>query len=98
MLHSHLIEAERQNGHAAVDRSSFSPRVRSFAEGVDCKSRDRGHIIGRSAAWTEVLTNAMHVAATQATVLLQGESGTGKEVIARFIHRASPRKDGPFVA
>jgi transcriptional regulator with PAS, ATPase and Fis domain len=31
-------------------------------------------------------------------VLLTGESGTGKEVIARFIHRASPRKAGPFVA
>jgi transcriptional regulator with PAS, ATPase and Fis domain len=30
-------------------------------------------------------------------VLVQGESGTGKEVVARFIHRASPRKDGPFV-
>jgi transcriptional regulator with PAS, ATPase and Fis domain len=31
-------------------------------------------------------------------VLVQGESGTGKEVVARFIHRASPRKDGPFIA
>jgi transcriptional regulator with PAS, ATPase and Fis domain len=31
-------------------------------------------------------------------VFLQGESGTGKEVVARFIHHASPRKDGPFVA
>ncbi len=32
------------------------------------------------------------------TVLLTGESGTGKEVLARFIHRASPRSDAPFVA
>jgi transcriptional regulator with PAS, ATPase and Fis domain len=31
-------------------------------------------------------------------VLLLGESGTGKEVIARFIHRGSARRDGPFVA
>jgi transcriptional regulator with PAS, ATPase and Fis domain len=38
------------------------------------------------------------VAVTETTVFLQGESGTGKEVIARFIHRASPRKHGPFVA
>jgi transcriptional regulator with PAS, ATPase and Fis domain len=38
------------------------------------------------------------VAATATTVLLEGESGTGKEVVARFIHRASPRKAGPFVA
>jgi transcriptional regulator with PAS, ATPase and Fis domain len=38
------------------------------------------------------------VALTDTTVFLQGESGTGKEVVARFIHRASPRKAGPFVA
>jgi transcriptional regulator with PAS, ATPase and Fis domain len=46
----------------------------------------------------EVLTHATQVAATQATVLLHGDSGTGKEVVARFIHRASLRRDGPFVA
>jgi len=44
------------------------------------------------------LTQATQVAATETTALLLGESGTGKEVVARFIHRASPRKNGPFVA
>jgi DNA-binding NtrC family response regulator len=38
------------------------------------------------------------VAKSSASVLIQGESGTGKELIARFIHSASRRKDGPFVA
>jgi transcriptional regulator with PAS, ATPase and Fis domain len=45
-----------------------------------------------------VLKQATQVAATETTALVQGESGTGKEVVARFIHRASPRKDGPFIA
>src|SRR5882762_6106471 len=54
--------------------------------------------IGSSPAWQGVIAAAVRVAKTEATVFLQGESGTGKEVIARLIHRLSPRKHGPFVA
>jgi transcriptional regulator with PAS, ATPase and Fis domain len=46
----------------------------------------------------DVLKRATQVAATETTVLLSGDSGTGKEVVARFVHRASPRKSGPFIA
>jgi transcriptional regulator with PAS, ATPase and Fis domain len=46
----------------------------------------------------EVLRLAFQVASQPTTVLLTGESGTGKEVVARFIHRKSPRVEGPFVA
>ena len=55
-------------------------------------------VIGSSRAWQSVIAAARRVAATDATVFLQGESGTGKEVVARLIHRSSPRKHGPFVA
>jgi two-component system response regulator HydG len=55
-------------------------------------------LIGNSPQWHAVLKRASQVAATEATTCLQGESGTGKEVVARFIHRTSPRRRGPFVA
>jgi len=71
--------------------------VRSLAEQLDFKAA-RGRVIGQSAPWQDVLKKATQVAATETTVLLQGDSGTGKEVVARFIHHASPRKNGPFVA
>jgi transcriptional regulator with PAS, ATPase and Fis domain len=60
--------------------------------------RDVDAPIGISPAWRDVLRRATQVAATEATTCLQGESGTGKEVIARFIHRQSPRWRGPFTA
>ncbi len=55
-------------------------------------------VVGRSDAWKRVLGQAKQVAASQASVLLLGETGTGKEVVARAIHRLSPRHAGPFVA
>ena len=55
-------------------------------------------MIGRSPALREALTRAAQVARTETTVLITGESGTGKELVARAIHYASPRAEGPFVA
>ena len=57
-----------------------------------------GSPIGASAQWRTVMRLASQVAATDATTCLLGESGTGKEVIARFIHRQSSRRRGPFIA
>src|SRR5579864_5282815 len=57
-----------------------------------------GRIVGQSAEWIDTLKKATQLADTETTVLLTGESGTGKEVVARFIHRASARKGGPFIA
>jgi Nif-specific regulatory protein len=55
-------------------------------------------IISASEEFKKVLTLVEKVAASTSTILLLGENGTGKELIARYIHRLSKRKDGPFIA
>jgi DNA-binding NtrC family response regulator len=55
-------------------------------------------LIGRSAAFVEVMKLVGRVAITNLPVLITGESGTGKELIARAIHRRSPRSAEAFVA
>ena len=54
-------------------------------------------IIGQSPQLREVLTKIDKVAGGDANVCIMGESGTGKELIARAIHRNSPRRDRPLV-
>lgn len=61
-------------------------------------SRDDGGVVAEDAASRDLFAMAQRVAQTDATVLLTGESGVGKEVVARFIHRNSLRRAGPFVA
>jgi two-component system response regulator AtoC len=55
-------------------------------------------MVGASPEMRKVLDTVDQVAGTDATVLLQGETGTGKELVARAIHRRSPRGDRIFVA
>ncbi len=55
------------------------------------------HVIGQSPRMVELLDIARRVADSSATVLLLGETGVGKEVIARALHRWSPRASKPFV-
>ncbi len=55
-------------------------------------------IIGESAALHQAIRQALRVADTATTAMLQGESGTGKEKFARMLHLASGRRDGPFIS
>lgn len=54
-------------------------------------------IVGRSAAVKRILAQVELVSPTNATVLILGETGTGKELIARAVHRISPRRDRAFI-
>src|SRR5499425_2930286 len=61
------------------------------------ETRALGEIIGRSPMVRHLGEQIALVAPTAATVLILGESGSGKELVAREIHKASPRRDGPMV-
>ena len=60
--------------------------------------RESESLVGQSPAWQQALARARQAASTDADVLIEAESGTGKELIARLVHRLSPRRGGPFVA
>lgn len=56
------------------------------------------NFIGNSAEMKKIYRRIMQVAPTNSSVLITGESGTGKELVAKAIHKLSPRHDQPFVA
>ncbi len=95
----HQRLAEEQRRVASVER-----RARTLEQSLKSARSELyerygfEQIIGRSPILRETLTRAAQVARTDTTVLITGESGTGKELVARAIHHASPRADGPFVA
>ncbi len=72
-------------------------RIESIAEEDVEPGQDFEEIVGSSAALRRVQQLIEVVAPTDANVLILGETGTGKELVARAIHRMSPRKHLPFV-
>jgi two-component system nitrogen regulation response regulator NtrX len=72
-------------------------KTRRELERVTEQQLQRYEMIGRSAPMQRLFHDMEKVAPTKASVLITGESGTGKELIARALHRLSPRADGPFV-
>jgi transcriptional regulator with GAF, ATPase, and Fis domain len=95
--HQGLAEAVRRDAESRETAARLEAQVATLTRELAART---GHprVIGRSKQWRDVLAHAARVARTETTVLLTGESGTGKEVVARFIHHASRRSHGPFVA
>ena len=97
LAHQRLAEEERRGAAAREEAARLKARVERLTEELEARP-GYGRIVAESKAWKDVMLQAAKVAPTDTTVLLLGESGTGKEVVARAIHRASPRAAGPFAA
>jgi transcriptional regulator with GAF, ATPase, and Fis domain len=97
LSHQRLAGEERRAAQAHERANILEERVQVLRDQLETTLGFR-RVIGEAKPWKAVLSQAAKVAQTETTVLLTGESGTGKEVVARFIHRGSPRSSGPFAA
>ena len=79
----------------ALEGLSLRRQVDVLSQEVDARYDS---LVGTNAKLTAQLSLAKQAAASDVTVLLLGETGTGKEVVARAVHKWSPRKHHPFVA
>ena len=84
--------ANRAAQHAVLLREN------ALLKGAVVRLEGKSEIYGDSAAIQNVRETIQRVAPTNATVLITGETGTGKELVARALHRNSPRANKPFVA
>ena len=84
-----------------LDRAVELAQTKRENESLRRQLQDRGafgELVGSSDAMRNIYTLIEQVAPSSASVLITGESGTGKELVARTIHKMSPRRDRPFVA
>ncbi len=97
LSHERLAEAARRDAESREMAARLEAQVATLTRELESRSGHR-RVVGRSRLWQDVLAQAARVARAETTVLLTGESGTGKEVVARFVHHASRRSNGPFIA
>jgi DNA-binding NtrC family response regulator len=91
------FEAFRLAVARALERQSLRREVSTLRSTLEEKFSPKNLILA-SPRMEEVVRLIVKAAKSDATVLISGETGTGKELVARSIHHASRRKDGPFLA
>ncbi len=102
----HLHHTPRGEEHVAVETTPIRDadgEIVCFVETMRIVRQASGRaaaqgLVGRSPAFVGMLEKILRVANSNASVLLLGETGTGKELVARALHEASSREEGPFVA
>ena len=82
----------------AVTRRAIAFARESAPAPAHATNLQETEIIGEAPAMQEVFRAIGRLSHSNITVLINGESGTGKELVARALHRHSPRRDGPFIA
>lgn len=106
-----LIESSREHGVRTASvpfdiSADFIPdllrrpdeELERLSAGLSPVAPEFDEIVHRGRAMSRLIVRARRVAPRSVPVLIEGETGTGKELLARAIHRASPRRDEPFVA
>src|SRR5580692_10309898 len=87
--------------HVLLDRALGRVRDRKQVAALTRQLRESGKLgdlVGQSKMMQEVMHLVEQVAPSSASVLITGETGSGKEILARTLHRLSPRTDRPFIA
>jgi len=102
-----LLEAFASQAAVAIANARAHDSLKVFQSRLEIENRSLRRalrseftfdsLIGRSPAMNRLFDILGKVSTTNVTVLVEGETGTGKELVARAIHNASPRRNGPFV-
>ncbi|MCI0589098.1 MAG: sigma-54 dependent transcriptional regulator [Planctomycetes bacterium] len=90
------LEALRVSVAREIESRRLRHEVRDLRRALD-RRYGFEEFVGHSPGMEKVLDTVAQVAPTNATVLILGETGTGKELVARALHRHSPRREGRFV-
>lgn len=95
---SNAVEAIRNGAVDYLEKPFSTEKLAAVVEKYVRIELDESEPVAEDAETRKVFQLAKKVAQTDSSVMIMGESGTGKEVLARFIHRHSPRSAQPFVA